>query len=336
MLINLSRRFCNSLLLKNKIFLGSDKMFEISHYWGEIAAIATVLCYTICTQCFEAAGKRIGTLSSNLIRLWMALLLFCATMYLTKGTFFPVQFSMVAWLWLGASGIIGFSIGDLFLFKAFVEIGPRITMLIFSLSAPFTAIIGWLFLNEHYTLYQWLGMAVTLIGVAMVILEKEEKNEKVSVKRKTRKITPSGILFGFGGMMGQAIGYIFSKIGMNSGNQMLDPFASTQIRVIAGIIGFIIIFTLMGYWHRIIPAIKHKGAMGFLFAGAFLGPFLGVALSLLALHYTTTGVATTIMALTPVLIIPFSVYLHKEHVSYRGFLGALVAFTGTALLIIRF
>lgn len=320
-------------------------MVNFSLYWGELASIATVMCWTIGSQCFEAAGKRIGSMVVNLIRLLIALILFCLTLFITNGNIFPTNFPLEAWLWLSLSGIIGFSLGDMFLFKAFVEIGPRISMLILSLSAPFTAIIGWLYLEEQYLYYQWIGMLVTLIGVAWVILERDNKSLNkndygsgaIKVKiRKSRKITSKGIILGFGGMFGQAIGYIFSKIGMASSDQMLEPFASTQIRVIAGIFGFVVIFTFKGYWKRVIPALKHKSAMGFVFGGAFLGPFLGVSLSLMALHYTTAGVASTIMALTPVFIIPFSVYIHNEHVSLRGILGALLAFAGVALLIARF
>ena len=148
---------------------------------GELAALGTALCWTFGSQFFEAAGKKVGPLSVNLIRLVFALLLFCILSLLRNGTLFPINFSVHAWLWLGLSGIIGFALGDLFLFKAFVEIGPRISMLIMTLAAPFSALMGLTFLNEKYLLPQWLGMIITLIGVGWVIMERSNNSKKKSI-----------------------------------------------------------------------------------------------------------------------------------------------------------
>jgi drug/metabolite transporter (DMT)-like permease len=303
-------------------------------YIGELAAFGTALCWTFGSQFFEAAGKRVGPLSVNLIRLLLALLLFCILSLLMHGTLYPIDFPAHAWIWLGLSGIVGFALGDLFLFKAFVEIGPRISMLIMTLTAPLSALMGLTFLNEKYLLPQWIGMIITLIGVSWVILERSNNNQ--NTKRKTRIITKSGIIYAFLGTLGQATGYILSKYGMMINNEYLDPFAATQIRVIAGTVGFMIIITINRSWSNIMIALKNKSAMGFMFGGAFLGPFLGVSLSLLALHYITAGVASTITALVPILIIPSVMFIGKEHVSIRAFAGAIIAVAGVFLLFVKF
>ena len=302
-------------------------------YIGELAAFGTALCWTFGSQFFEAAGKRVGALSVNLIRLIMALIFFFVLMLIRNGTLFPTDFSTHAWIWLGLSGIIGFALGDLFLFKAFVEIGPRISMLIMTLTAPISAILGLTFLNEEYLLYQWIGMIITLTGVSLVLLERSNNNKK---KRKVRIITSTGILYAFLGTVGQATGYILSKYGMMTNEGYLDPFAATQIRVIAGTIGFIIIISFNKSWKNVVTAIQHKSAMGFMAGGAFLGPFLGVSLSLLALHYITAGVASTITAIVPILIIPSVIFIGKEHVSIRAFAGAIIAVAGLFLLFMKF
>ncbi len=302
-------------------------------YIGELAAFGTALCWTFGSQFFEAAGKRVGALSVNLIRLIMALIFFFVLMLIRNGTLFPTDFSTHAWIWLGLSGIVGFALGDLFLFKAFVEIGPRISMLIMTLTAPISAILGLTFLNEEYLLYQWVGMIITLTGVSLVLLERSNNSKK---KRKVRIITPTGILYAFLGTVGQATGYILSKYGMMTNEGYLDPFAATQIRVIAGTIGFIIIISLNKSWRNVFNALKHKSAMGFMAGGAFLGPFLGVSLSLLALHYITAGVASTITAIVPILIIPSVIFIGKEHVSIRAFAGAIIAVAGVFLLLMKF
>jgi drug/metabolite transporter (DMT)-like permease len=308
----------------------------LSHFTGEIIAFLTVLCWTVGSQFFEAAGKRVGSVTVNLVRLVLAAVFLCLTLLVTKGQLVPLDFPLRNWGWLALSGVIGFALGDMFLFKAFVEIGPRVSMLVMSLSAPVTALIGWGFLGELYRPTQWLGIVVTLTGVAMVILERNGNGSTEATTPKNRilkKITPHGILMAFLGMLGQAIGYILSKVGMISGGEMLDPVAATYIRVIAGTLGVIVIFFILGWWPKMWNS-RHDGkAWAYTTVGAFLGPYLGVVLSLAALHYTSAGVASTIMALTPVMLIPFAVFIHKEHVSIRALVGTVVAFSGIVLLI---
>lgn len=308
----------------------------MTQFTGEIIAFATVLCWTVGSQFFEAAGKRVGSIAVNLVRLVMAAVLFCVTLLVTKGQWIPLEFPLHNWGWLALSGIIGFTFGDMCLFRAFVEIGPRISMLVMSLAAPVTALIGWGFLGESYTLLQWLGILVTLIGVATVILERNgSSSTRIAVpkNRRIKQITFNGVLMAFLGMIGQAVGYIFSKVGMLSDGHMLDPVSATYIRVLGGTIGVIVVFSALGWWPKIRAFRNDPTALAFCSGGAFMGPFLGVALSLAALHYTSAGVATTIMALTPITLIPFAIFIHKEHVSLRALVGTIVAFSGIVLLI---
>jgi len=251
---------------------------------GELIAITTVLCWTISVQFFEAASKRVGATPVNIIRLTVALMLFSLLLFFRYGYIFPVNFPLSAWFYLSLSGIVGFFIGDIFLFKALVEIGPRVAMLIFSLSAPTAALIGWLFLDEIYVLHQWVGMFVTLFGVGIVILQRNQKASKPS-KLKIRDISLKGVLFGFGGMFGQASGYVLSKTGMQTESGYLDAFSATQIRAIAAFICFLVFFTVTGKWGNVKAAVRNTTAVLFTAIGSAIGPFLGVSLSILILHY---------------------------------------------------
>ncbi len=295
---------------------------------GELIAIATVFCWTISVQFFEAASKRVGATPVNIIRLAVALMLFSLLLFFRHGYIFPVNFPARAWFYLSLSGVVGFFIGDIFLFKALVEIGPRVAMLIFSLSAPTAALIGWLFLDEIYVPHQWIGMFVTLFGVGIVILERNQRASKL----KIRDISLKGVLFGFGGMFGQACGYVLSKTGMQTESGYLDAFSATQIRAIAAFLCFLVFFTVTGKWGNVKAAVRNTTAVLFTAIGSAIGPFLGVSLSLLVLHYLTTGVASTFLSLVPVFIIPFSIFLHKEHVSIRAVTGAVTAVFGIYLL----
>lgn len=300
-------------------------------FTGEIIAIATVLCWTVSVQFFGAAAKAVGSVPVNIIRLFVALILFSLFLFFRDGVLVPLDFPVRAWVFLSLSGIVGFFIGDIFLFKALVDIGPRVAMLIHSLAAPMSAIIGWLFLSESYMLHQWLGIAVTLSGVALVILERNQQMSP-SQKLKVRRISLQGLLYGFAAMLGQAGGYVLSKAGMQTESGYLDAFAATQIRAIAAFICFVLFFSITRKWGNVYKALANRKAVAFTALGALIGPFLGVSLSLLALHYLATGVAATFLSLVPICIIPFSIYLHKEHVSVRAFAGAVIAVFGIYLL----
>ncbi len=300
---------------------------------GELIAFSTVLCWTLSVQFFGSASKMVGAIPVNIIRIGTAFLLFSVFLAIRDGSPVPLNFPFQNWLLMILSGIIGFFIGDIFLFKALVELGPRVAMLLHSLAAPTAAIIGWLLLAEHYTAIQWSGIFVTLAGVCLVILE---KRAVLSPARKltVSKITVTGVVYGILAMLGQAVGFILSKAGMQVETGYLDAFSATQIRVIAALACFVMYFTFAGKWQDVLQALKNKRAIMYTGAGAFLGPFVGVSLSLLTLHYLDTGIAATFLSLVPVVIIPFSMFVEKEYVSIRAISGAIIAVFGIYLLMV--
>jgi len=290
---------------------------------GELAALGTAGCWTVTAMAFESAGRRVGSLSVNLIRLVMALIFISLFCLVTRGRLLPDDATPHAWLWLSVSGLVGFCIGDLCLFRAFVLVGARISMLIMALVPPITALLGWMLLGETLTGLDWAGMAITIGGVAWVVLERKKKEDG-----QPGRLPLWGILLAFLGAVGQAVGLVLSKLGMGD----YSPFAATQIRIIAGIGGFVVLFSAVGWWPRVRTALKDRGAFLRINLGAFFGPFLGVSLSLAAVQHTETGVASTIMSIVPVLIIAPAVLIFKERVSLRAVLGAVAAVVGVALL----
>lgn len=300
-------------------------------YLGEAIAVTTVLCWTISIQCFEVASRKVGSTPVNIIRLTIALLLFTTLLIIRDGMVIPFDFPFSAWILLGLSGVIGFFVGDLFLFKALVELGPRLAMLLHSLAAPTAAVIGWLFLDETYLLHQWLGIFITLSGVGLVILERAPQ-QIPAARRRARTVTVLGVLYGLGAMLGQAGGYVLSKAGMQTDAGYLDAFSATQIRAIAAFCCFAVYFTLRRRWSLVGRALTNGRAVAFTATGSLLGPFLGVSLSLLTLHYLAAGVAATFLSLVPIFIIPFSIILYREQVSLRSVVGTVVAIAGVALL----
>jgi len=298
----------------------------MNNYLGEIAALATAVCWTVTAMAFESAGKRVGALSLNLIRLVIGLIFLSIYNTIVNGEFFPTA-TNYQWFWLALSGLIGFVLGDLFLFRAFILIGARISMLIMALVPPIAALIGWITLGEKLSGMEFLGMGITLSGIVLVMSSKLEINK--GALGKSLKMGPLllGSLLALGGAVGQAAGLVLSKKGM----QDMDPFSATQIRIMTGVVGFGIVITIFKRWKHLFGAIKDLKAMKFMTIGSFTGPFLGVSLSLLAVQHTDTGIAATLMALTPVMIIPPAILMKKEKVKAIEIIGALVSVGGVAL-----
>lgn len=295
---------------------------------GELAALGTAACWVASILAFEAAGRRVGSLTVNLVRLVMAIGLGAAAGWALRGLPLPTDATPHAWLWLSVSGLVGFTLGDLCLFRAFVVLGSRLSALMMALAPPLTAVIGWAVLGEVLGPRDLAGMALTVFGVGWALVERMRAAGPPPGEQATPRPSSAGIALAFGGALGQAGGLVLSKYGMGS----YDPFAATQIRVLAGTAGYVVLFTALGRWGRVVRALPDRRAMTHTSIGAFFGPFLGVSLSLLAVQHTLTGVAASIMSITPVLIIPVLVLLGRERVGPGGWLGALIAVAGVALL----
>lgn len=175
------------------------------------------------------------------------------------------------------------------------------------------------------TLLHYFGMTLTFAGIALAIFSRKGKGEKLSLK-----LSPRGIIYAIGGAVGQALGLVLSKFGMKD----YDPFAATQIRVIAGIAGFSLLVTVLSRWGSIKGATHNRSGMWLTSVGAFFGPFLGVSFSLIAVKHTEAGIASTIMALVPVFIILPAIVFYKQKVTLSEVAGAIVSVAGVALFFI--
>lgn len=299
---------------------------------GELAALATAGCWVITALSFEAAGKRIGSLSLNLIRLVMALLPLCLWGLVSRGHALPLDADPSAWAWLALSGLVGFTLGDLCLFRAFVLIGPRLSTLIMASVPVWTSLLGFVFLDERLLGRELLGISLTVGGIAWAVSQRQPTPVTAAASESTAKpsrwrFASSGIAMALAGALGQAVGLVLSKHGMAD----YDAFAATQIRVLAGIGGFAIVITLWRWWPRVREAVRDTKAMGPTAIGAVFGPFLGVGLSLLAVQLAPTGVASSVMATTPILMLPVS-WIRGEKFGWAGALGAVIAVAGVAVL----
>ncbi|NLM43674.1 MAG: DMT family transporter [Clostridiales bacterium] len=295
---------------------------ELKHI-GEIAALITAICWALNGIAFESAGKKVGSLAVSYIRLPIGFFLLSIYSFFSRGLAFPVDATNHTWFWLSISGLIGFVLGDMFLFQAYVEIGSRISLLIMSAAPPLTALFGFLIMGEKISFLGLAGIFITMAGICMVILSRNPVEKKVEFNRPIK-----GIVYASLGALGQAFGLIFSKFGLGS----YDPFAGTQIRVIAAFIVYTIIITVRNKWPEIKSAFDNMKAIGAIALGAVFGPFIGVGFSLLAVQYTATGIVSSISSISPVVIIPASIAIFKEKVLPKEILGAFISVAGVILL----
>ncbi len=300
-------------------------MNYITAHLGEFAALAVALFWTITALAFQSASSKVGSLTVNSLRLALAFVFLGISTLFSRGHFLPVDASLHNWVWLGLSGVIGLVLGDYFLLRSYTMIGSRFAMLIMTLAPPMAALFGYFILGESLNLLQLGGMVIVISGIGMALFNKPVKGVRLSMK-----IAPKGVLFALIGAAGQGLGIVLSKYGMAG----YDPFASTQIRIIAGLAGMTLIITLLGRWDSLWSALRNAPAMKALVAGSIFGPFLGISFSLISIKYTHTGIASTIMAIVPVLILAPSAWLYREKITAIEIAGAVISVAGVALFFI--
>ncbi|MCG2786751.1 MAG: DMT family transporter [Anaerolineae bacterium] len=294
---------------------------------GEFSALFTSFCWAMSAVGFSNATSVLGSQVTNRLRVVLALIALIVINTVLYGKPIPFDAGLERWGWLTLSGVIGLALGDAFLFSSYRHIGPRLGLLLLSLAPVFSAVIAWGLFGETLTFMQMLGIAVTLGGISWVVLVRGEENGQS--QHDWRK----GILFGILAALGQAAGLVLSKQGMGDN---FSPFAATLIRMIAAVASLWIVALFQGQAVKTVQTViaNPKGLRWAIF-GAFFGPVFGVSASLLAVQHTAVGVASTIMALPPVVMLPISYFFYKEKLNWQSILGTLVAIGGVALLFLR-
>lgn len=296
---------------------------------GELAAIATAALWTLSSVAWTSAGKHAGALPISFIRLLVTCVLLAAYGQAARSLPFPTDASARTWLVLGASGFLGFFLTDLCLFKAFLLIGPRLALLVFSLSPPLAALAAWPALGDKLAAKEWGAMAVTLAGVVWVVLEQPDGSRRLHYLRPEHYRL--GIALAAAAAVGNAAALVLSKEGIGQ----YDAFAATFIRVLGALAGYLPMITLLRRWPATARTMRHGRAMLIIAAGSVVGPFLGVAMYMTAVRHAQAGVVATIIATMPVMILPLVVWFYGERVSPRAALGAVVSAAGVGLLMLQ-
>jgi len=288
--------------------------------------LATAALWSFTSIFFTLASRLIGSYQLNKLRIPLAAIFLLGMLFITTGRLWPENVSSNAYLYLIISGIIGLSLGDLCLFRAFVIIGTRLTLLIFAVSPIIAAITAWIILSEQLGFYAILGIIITISGIWWVTVERRLDNNSKSGKSGSKGL---GIILAIAAAAGQAIGLVLAKAGMDD---TLSPLPATLIRMVAATAAIWLFGLFKGDTLETLGKIKNKKLMLLALGGSICGPFLGVWLSLVAVRHTEAGVAMAIMGIVPVLVIPLVIIFFREKVSPRALIGALITAAGVAIL----
>lgn len=320
-------------------------------YSGYLAALGTSVFFAFGSTLFTISGRKIGSAVVNRTRLLLALVFLIIMHTIMLGTPIPLNQPPERWIWLGLSGIVGLALGDIFLFQAFVLIGPRLSMLMMALAPVLSAIMAFIFFGEQLTAIQILGIVVTMFGIGLVVTESRGEKDKRKPKNDDEELivieddgaTPAaeqhvidqaiylrGLFYGFLGAVGQAGGLILSKQGLGGD---FSPVSANVIRMSAAVIAIWVATIINGQVGITIVKLRaNPRSVWQLSAATVCGPVLGVLLTLYSLQHAPVGIASTLGSLMPIFLIPISFVIFGERITVRGMIATVVAFTGMALI----
>lgn len=300
-------------------------------YIGELISIGVAFSWTATALLSEFGSKRLGNLTLNVLRMLLALVFSLVLFGVVTGSPLPAGASAEAAGWMLLSGLVGYVIGDYCLFQCYIIIGSRYGQLFMTLAPLAAALMAWVTLGQRMTQMSIVAMLVTLLGISISVLGRGEHH------RVTLKLPLNGVLFAIGAAVCQGIGLVLSKIGMDHYELSADmpdwlvPFNANFYRCIAGIIGFGLLLYFRGEIGLLREAMHDRKGLSVATATTIFGPFVGVGFSLMAVQYTVAGIASTLMAMTPIIILLPSYWLFHEKITWRAVLGAIISVFGVSL-----
>jgi drug/metabolite transporter (DMT)-like permease len=293
---------------------------------GEIAALVTSVCWSLNSIQFTLAGRRVGSEVVNRARLLLAVLYLSLAHLVVRGGLWPIHAEPFRWAWLGLSGVIGLVIGDGCLFQAFLYIGPRRSMLLMTLVPVISTLVAWAWLGETLRPAEMGAILLAVGGIAWVVAERGRAADTPSVQERRYAL---GVLLGLGGALGQALGLVTAKQGL------AGDFPSLSATVIRMVIASGVIWLLTLVRGQVGPtwrALGDRRAFLFIVGGSLVGPFVGVWLSMVAVQRAPVGIASTLMSLSPIILIPLDHWIFRAKASPRSIAGTVVALAGASIL----
>ena len=299
-------------------------------YLGELISIGVAFSWTATALLSEYGSKRLGNLTLNVLRLSLAMLFSMLLFWAVLGSPLPAGGTPEAYGWMLLSGLVGYVVGDFCLFQCYIIIGSRYGQLFMTLAPLAAALTAWVSLGQRMTAMSIVAMLVTLLGIAISVLGRGEHH------RVSLKLPLNGVLFAVGAAVCQGVGLVLSKIGMDHYEaeaipDWLVPFSANFFRCVAGVAGFTLLLYVREGFSPLREALADRKGMTVATATTIFGPFVGVGFSLMAVQYTSAGIASTLMALTPIIIILPSWWLFRQPITWKAVVGAVISCIGVSL-----
>ncbi len=291
---------------------------------GQLAALGTAFCWSLTAIFFSYSGRLVGSAVVNRSRLLFALFFVSITHFALQGTFFPLGTEPYRWGWLALSAILGLVLGDTFLFQAFVLVGPRLSTLMMATVPFLSTFMAWIFLKETVSTSEIAGITLTVIGIAWVVTER--RSGEVVVQEKKYVL---GLAFAFLGAVGQAANLVAAKFALGDN---FPAISASAIRILVAMVILWAVAAFQGQFRHTIRQWQNRDAFKAIIGGTIVGPFIGIWLSLVAVQLAPVGLAATLMALPPIILIPIERVLYGTRVSNRGITGTVIAIIGVALI----
>jgi len=292
---------------------------------GELAALGTALLWSLSYVQFTIAVRSIGPSRLNRLRLLVALVCLFVAHAVVYRSPIPLDAGTARWGWLVLSGVFGFAVSDAFLFSALLRLGAHRTSLLMALIPVVSALFAWGLFDERLTWIQAVAACVAVGGIALVVSARSAP--KRGGEPTGRALV--GVLFALGAVASQSLRYILSVQGMRGGYPVLS---TNVIQILAATVAVWAVAFASGGWRSTLAPPFGRKAVATTVGGAVTGPFLGVTLSLVALAKAPVGIASTLMALVPVFLLPVTRFVLKEPVGPRAVAGTLLAVGGVAVL----
>lgn len=298
-------------------------------YIGELISIGVAFSWTATALLSEYGSRHMGNLTLNVLRMALALLLSALLLWAVTGCPLPSGVTAEGCGWMLLSGLVGYVIGDFCLFQCYLIIGSRYGQLFMTLAPLAAALTAWISLGEQMEAMSVVAMLVTLGGIAITVLGRDGHHVEL-------QLPLSGVLYAVGAALCQGVGLVLSKVGMahyaaGAQPEWLIPFSANMLRCVAGIVGFTLLLYVREGFGPLRHALGNGKDMTVAAMTTLFGPFVGVGFSLMAVRYTSAGIASTLMALTPIIIILPSWWLFKQPVTWRSVLGAVISVAGVSL-----
>lgn len=299
-----------------------------------VAAFLTTILFSVSALFAQRTSRVLGGITANCWRMVLATLFLGAWSHAfgtgLKGDGLP---------WLFVSGIIGFGIGDVALFQALPRIGSRLTiLLVHCLATPTAALVEYFWLHVALSMGQIACIAVSLFGVAFAL---------APGKQSGAKNPQFGLGLGFGllAMLGQSLGAVLSRKASRvvlAGGHVLNGIDAAYQRAVGGVLVSLAVYAVYCYYRRSSPPFRFSSAepnapsprtvLLWVLCNTLAGPVLGVSCFQWALSQAPTGLVLPIVALTPLVIIPFAHWMENEKTTWREMLGGAIAVAGVATL----